>query len=143
MSRDGTEPFALEHVNLTVGDLQDSIRFLTTAFPGLRVRGRSPIGVSPAWAHLGTDTQYLALSEATADRPPGTPGAPGFKHVGFEVRDAEALRTRMLAAGFREGYIAPGHPHRRRVYFLDADGNEFEFVEYFSRDPAERNAYEP
>jgi len=28
-----------------------------------------------------------------------------------------------------------------REYFLDDDGNEYEFVEYFSDDVAERNLY--
>jgi hypothetical protein len=34
------------------------------------------------------------------------------------------------------------HPHRQRVYFLDPEGNDWEFVQYFSADPAERNDYE-
>ena len=144
MGGDGeSEPVLLEHVNLTVTDLEESIRFFMTAFPQFRVRGRSPRGVSPAWAHVGTDTQYLAIGEATPNAPRRSHGEIGFNHAGFVVGDAEALRGRMLAAGFREGYVAPVHPQRRRVYFLDADNNEFEFVQYFSDDPQQRNAYEP
>lgn len=29
-----------------------------------------------------------------------------------------------------------------RVYFYDPEGNDWEFVQYFSDDPAERNNYE-
>ena len=34
------------------------------------------------------------------------------------------------------------HPHRTRVYFNDLEGNDWEFVEYHSSDPAERNDYD-
>ena len=37
--------------------------------------------------------------------------------------------------------VPNAHPHRKRVYFHDAEGNDWEFVEYLSRDPAERNDY--
>lgn len=34
------------------------------------------------------------------------------------------------------------HPHRKRVYFYDADGNDWEFVQYFTADIAKRNDYD-
>ena len=66
---------------------------------------------------------------------------PGTNHLGFEVGDAEALRRRMLEAGYTESTVPNRHPHRRRVYFHDLEGNDWEFVEYASADPAERNDY--
>ena len=54
----------------------------------------------------------------------------------------EALRKRMLAAGYEDSTVPNDHPHRRRVYFYDSEGNDWEFVEYRSDDPAERNDYE-
>ena len=33
-------------------------------------------------------------------------------------------------------------PYRKRVYFTDPEGNDWEFVQYSSDDPAERNDYE-
>ena len=56
--------------------------------------------------------------------------------------DAEALRARLAAAGYEDSTVPNAHPHRRRVYFHDADGNDWEFVEYSSDDPAERNDYD-
>jgi catechol 2,3-dioxygenase-like lactoylglutathione lyase family enzyme len=64
-------------------------------------------------------------------------------HLGFEVDDVAALAGRLRAAGYAETTVPNAHPHRRRVYFADAEGNDWEFVEYRSPDPAERNAYEP
>ena len=66
---------------------------------------------------------------------------PGVNHLGFVVSDGEALSQRLRAAGYRESFQAPEHPFRRRMYFFDDDGNEFEFVEYRSERAAERNDY--
>jgi len=136
----------LEHANLSVLDLQGAIDFLTTAFPHFRVRGRGPLADSPwagEWVHLGTDDTYLALQQArpgsTRDDVPYDD--PGINHVGFVVDDVDALRGRLLEAGYREGLVVDPHPHRKRIYFHDPDGTEYEFIEYLSEDPAERNAY--
>ena len=95
--------------------------------------------------HLGTDDTYIALAEASED--PAEQwmpysGKPGVNHLGYEVDDVEAVRTRLAAAGFRDSTYPNNHPHRKRVYFYDTDGNDWEFVQYFSDDPAKRNDYE-
>ena len=66
---------------------------------------------------------------------------PGVNHVGFVVDDVDALYVRMQAAGYREGFVPSPHPYRKRAYFLDPDGMEYEFVEYYSKEAAERNDY--
>ena len=55
--------------------------------------------------------------------------------------DVEAVVSRLQEAAYREGFVSPPHPHRVRKYFLDSEGLEWEFVEYLSEDPAERNDY--
>ncbi len=40
-----------------------------------------------------------------------------------------------------ESYFLSIIQHRTRIYFLDGTGTEWEFVEYLSEDPAERNDY--
>jgi catechol 2,3-dioxygenase-like lactoylglutathione lyase family enzyme len=132
----------LEHANIAVRDLDETLAFLQTALPEWKVRGR---GTSPhgPWLHLGTEQSYVAIEEACQDLVgPREPYAdPGLNHLGFVVADAEAVAERLRRAGYREGFQAESHPHRRRLYFLDRDGNEYEFVEYTSSDPAERNDY--
>lgn len=134
----------LEHANLTVRDVDEMIRFLQTAFPDFRIRHDETDEDGRRWVHVGTDDTYLALNNArrAADEhwEPYS-GAPGVNHLGFVVDDAEALRDRMLAAGYEESTVPNAHPHRKRVYFHDREGNDWEFVEYFSQDPAERNDY--
>lgn len=134
----------LEHANLHVQDLDAMIRFVQTAFPEFKVRGHGTSWTGSRWVHLGTDESYLALYQANQAPPePWVPydGKPGLNHLGFEVEDAEAVRARLAAGGYRESTVPNAHPHRRRVYFYDPDGNDWEFVQYLTPDPALRNDY--
>ncbi len=135
----------LEHANLCVRDVDEMARFLSTAFPEFKLRGEGKTVLGSRWVHVGTDQTYIALQEAS--REPAEVWVPysekpGTNHLGFEVPNAGALRERMLAEGYQESTVPNRHPHRRRVYFHDREGNDWEFVEYASVDPAERNDYE-
>jgi catechol 2,3-dioxygenase-like lactoylglutathione lyase family enzyme len=134
----------LEHANLTVRDIDATIRFLRTAFPEFRIRfdSRDPDGTR--WVHFGTDHTYIALTQARGDSDTRwTPygGAPGVNHLAYEVDNVEALRERLESAGYRESTVPNRHPFRKRVYFYDPDGNDWEFVQYLSDDPAQRHDY--
>ena len=135
----------LEHANLIVQDVPGMIRFLQTAFPEFQIRAQGKNLLGGEWAHVGTDDTYLALNEAHAESSdPFVPyaGKPGTNHLGYEVDDAEAVRSRLAAAGYKDTTYPNAHPHRNRVYFNDAEGNDWEFVEYLSLDPRERNDYD-
>lgn len=126
----------LEHANLSVGSIDAMLKFLTAAFPECRVRGRGEQDGVP-WAHVGVDNSYVALTEV--GRP--APEVGDLNHLGYVVDDVEAVAQRLAAAGFREGFQSPPHPFRKRRYFHDSDDREWEFVEYLSDDPAQRNDY--
>ena len=135
----------LEHANLSVRNIDATIRFLQTAFPDFRIRhdGTDPDGTR--WAHIGTDDTYIALTKVTAE--PETrwvpyEGLPGVNHLAYEVSDVDSLRLRLSEAGFTDSTVTNIHPHRKRVYFNDPDGNDWEFIEYHSSDPRERHDYE-
>ncbi len=135
----------LDHANLAVRDVDEMIRFLQTAFPEFRIRGEGKAEHGLRWVHGGTDETYIALNEAAEEpaeswAPYG--GKPGLNHLGYEVDDSEGVRARLVAAGYRDSTVPNDHPHRKRVYFYDAEGNDWEFVEYLSDDPAERNGYD-
>jgi catechol 2,3-dioxygenase-like lactoylglutathione lyase family enzyme len=134
----------LDHANLIVRDLEGMIRFLQTAFPDFRVRGEGADWSGSRWVHVGNDVGYVALHQARREgAEPWVPysGKPGLNHLGFEVDDVEAVRARLLAAGHVDSTVPNAHPFRKRVYFHDPEGNDWEFVEYLSDDPAERNDY--
>jgi catechol 2,3-dioxygenase-like lactoylglutathione lyase family enzyme len=134
----------LDHANLAVRDVDETIRFLQTALPEFGIRGEGKTWTSARWVHLGTDEVYIALQQATAAAAEAWvpyEGKPGTNHLGFEVDDADALRARMRAAGYHDSSVPNAHPYRKRVYFRDREGNDWEFVQYLSGDPAQRNDY--
>jgi len=69
------------------------------------------------------------------------PRMPGVNHLAYEADDVEALCEQMKAAGYRDSTPLNTHPYRERQYFYDPEGNDWEFVQYLSQDPAERNDY--
>ena len=129
-------PTLLEHANLMVGSIEESVRFLTTAFPEFKIRGSGVFQDRP-WSHVGTNDIYIAINEVGDQRAE----ASSLNHIGFAVDDVDALAERLLAAGYREGMVVPEHPYRKRRYFHDADDLEWEFVEYLTDDPAKRHEY--
>ena len=135
----------LEHANLCVRDIDGMIRFLQTAFPEFQVRC-DDIGKEGArWVHIGTDSTYIALNTVRGE--PAQPwkpyeGFPGVNHLGYVVDDADALRSRLKSAGYNESTPPNAHPFRKRIYFYDPEGNDWEFVQYLSEDPAKQNDYQ-
>ncbi len=133
----------LEHANLIVRDIDGMVKFLQTAFPDFEIRGEGTNN-GRRWLHVGTESTYLALNESSSEpNEPWQPynGKPGLNHLGYEVDDADALRKRMSDAGYRDSTVPNDHEFRKRVYFYDREGNDWEFVQYFSENAAERNAY--
>ena len=119
----------LEHVNLTVNDLDRSIAFYCDLLD-LHVRWKGPIDAERLGAHVGDDRCYLALFQAAG---PGAVqpdyGRPGLNHFGFVVDDLEEARRRLERLG-ASVHFEPKYEPGRRIYFLDPDGHEVELVEY-------------
>ncbi len=134
----------LEHANLSVRDIDATIGFLQTAIPEFRIRfdGRDSAGTR--WVHIGTDDTYFTLTQSTVEpyqRWLPYEGLPGVNHLGLVVDDADALRTRLNAGGYHDSTVPNHHPYRKRVYFHDPDGNDWEFVEYLADEPSKKNDY--
>ena len=107
----------LDHANLTVRDVEETLRFLRAAFPDFRIRGEGRKWNGARWLHVGTDDVYLALEQASAgpaERWVPYAGKPGTNHLGFEVDDVDALHARLSAAGYADSTVPNRHPHRRR-----------------------------
>ncbi|KQH86217.1 lactoylglutathione lyase [Vibrio furnissii] len=131
----------VEHANITVADIDQAITFLQTALPDFKIRHQGKQDYR--WCHIGTEQTYIALQEVQnrteVDRMPYRDV--GINHVGIVVDDAEAVKQRLLAAGYQLNELSENNEYRHRVYFFDPSGTEWEFIEYFSDEPAQRNHY--
>ena len=119
----------LEHVNLTVSDVDRSVAFYSDLLD-FHVRWKGELSSGAPAAHVGNDDTYLALFESREE------GAfrdlyatPGYNHMGFVVDDIDERVERLtkLGAKFSEVYEDEG---RRSVYLYDPDGHEVELVQY-------------
>lgn len=135
----------LEHINITVRDVDRSTRFLLAALPDWRVRGGGRMdwfGTPITWQHVGGDTFYLALQSGGEGEVMDWKSLRlGPKHVGLVVPSVDAVVARLAEAGYPLDHWGGETPGRRSVYVVDPDSVQFEFVEYLSEDLAVRNAY--
>ena len=136
----------LEHANITVNDLQESIRFFQTAFPHFRIRGGG--NELREWIHLGDDHTYIAINQAIRsdttypkEKAEKNYDKIGINHLGFVVEDVETIAENLLKNGYKRDYPKQIEQFRIRDYFADSDGNQFEFVQYLSEKVEEKNSY--
>ena len=139
------EPY-LEHASITVADIDEAMRFLTIAFPEFKIRGKGESvtdGVTRKWLHFGTDETYVALeSVSTEDDGTRRPYRDtGINHIGFVVENVDSITSKLEEAGYTQSIAVDPHPFRKRAYFCDGSGIEYEFIEYLSDNPHKRNDY--
>ena len=134
----------IEHANITVKNINDSLHFFNTALPDFKIRGggKDENG-NYDWLHIGTAQSYIAISKAIQEEncPRNLYNAIGINHLGIVVENVEELGKKLELAGYKRSYETVIHKFRRREYFFDKDGNDFEFIEYFSDKAEERNEY--
>ena len=132
----------IEHANLTVNDMKESVNFFKSAFPHFKIRGGDD--KLEEWIHFGDDYTYIAIQKSVADL--GSKFIKnydiiGLNHIAFVVDDIEVVTQRLKGAGFKRSYDKAVEKYRIRDYFADADGNEFEFIQYLSNKVEERNSF--
>ncbi|MGR5064123.1 VOC family protein [Photobacterium sp. DNB22_13_2] len=132
----------VEHANITVCNIDLTVEFIQTALPSFAIRHCGQ-GDLYRWCHIGTELSYLALQEVvereSVDRTPYRDS--GINHIGLVTDDIESVKARLLAAGYKENEMEASHPWRKRIYFWDPNGIEWEFIEYLSQDDSQRNDY--
>lgn len=122
----------LEHINITVNNIERSSAFYSELFDfrqrweGIASGEKGPVRA----IHIGNDDTYLALF--AAENPVRTPadyGSTGINHFAYKVADLKPLRERLLAMDVdihMDEHYEPGE----RIYFYDPDGVEVELVCY-------------
>ena len=135
----------LEHINIVVSDIEPTLKFLRAAFPDWDIRGEGRDeweGHPRRWLHFGDNDNYLTLNDHGRGAQRDLKGtSPGLAHIGFEVPSVGDVIARLKEAGFEPSHLGASHPYRNNVYYIDDGGLEFEFTEYLSEAPEEKNLY--
>ncbi len=136
-----TQSMYLEHANITVNDIQEAIKFFKTAFPHFKIRGGG--NDMREWVHFGNDNTYIAINQAKlsdlkADK---NYDKIGINHLGFVVTNVEEVANNLISNGYKRDFPKEVEQFRIREYFADADGNQYEFIQYLSDKPEEKNSY--
>ncbi|MBH8573694.1 VOC family protein [Nostocaceae cyanobacterium CENA369] len=118
-----------EHINLSCKDIDATKKFYETLFPDWYVRAEGVFN-GDRWMHLGNNQFYLALNDdSEQERVHQAYESIGINHVGFVIKDGEAM-TKLLSAEGIEYYTMTAPETKHRIYVNDPDGNEIELVEY-------------
>jgi len=117
---------AIHHVSVIVADTARALRFYRDTL-GIEVDPERPdLGYPGAWLRIGGQQIHL-LELPNPDPVSGRPPHGGRdRHCAFTIRDLDALRTQLEAAGVIYTLSKSG---RRALFCRDPDGNALEFIE--------------
>lgn len=136
----------IEHVNITVPDIDEAIRFLKIIAPDFEVRKDEKPPNSYRWVHIGNEAYYIALQEpqiATGSKKQRQAYQNyGINHVALVVTNIQKIEKKLLDSGYSQSIDTPIEKHRKRAYYYDKAGFEWELVEYLSEKPSEKYFYE-
>jgi len=134
---------AIEHLNIIVKNMDDTIKFYQALAPHWKIRsqGKSTwYGTDRNWVHFGDDYQFLSLNDnGTGINRNLESNNLGLSHFAFSTNNLNAATKRLQAAGFAIKIPLRQDEYRMNIYFLDPNGYEIELVEYLSDIPSERN----
>jgi len=135
----------LEHINLVVKDIEPTLHFLVTAFPHWYVRGSGEGkwgNKQRCWVHVGDDDYYITLNDQGEGNTRSLSGSTqGLAHIGFVVDELSGIVERLTSNGFDIDIVGRDHPYRQTIYFCDPAGFQFEFIQYSSTQPHQKNMY--
>ncbi len=136
----------LEHFNVTVPDIDASISFIKVIAADYEVRKDEVSDRGYRWVHIGNEESYIALQEPhpgfESMAPLETYRNHGVNHIGLIVEDAAKIEKKLLDKGFKPNGPMIVETHRKRLYFYDQAGFEWEMVEYLSDSFDDKYLYE-
>lgn len=134
----------LEHANITVPSIDAAIEFLGVVAPDFKVRADK--FSEYRWAHIGNDENYIALQEPKDLHSAKDARRPyfdfGVNHLALSVADIEKSIRDLVRLGYQRNGDLSDEVSRKRVYFYDRAGFEWELVQYLSDDPKQMYRYD-
>jgi catechol 2,3-dioxygenase-like lactoylglutathione lyase family enzyme len=136
----------IEHVNITVPDIDAAVSFLKIIAPDFKIKKDEKPLNDKRWMHIGNDEFYFALQEAPIETHPIKPNQTyinyGFNHIGLVVNNIDDIEKKLIQAGYNKGIDTPNETFRKRIYYYDNAGFEWELVEYLSENTEDKFLYE-
>lgn len=136
----------IEHLNITVPNVDAAIKFIKIVAPDFKIRKDSQPSDSYRWVHIGNEQCYFALQEAHLDAEPQrqlqTYKNYGINHLALIVFNLQEIEQKLIDSGYSKGIGTPIEKHRKRAYYIDSAGFEWELVEYLSDESSEKYLYE-
>lgn len=121
----------LEHANFTVSDTAATAAWMEAVF-GWHVRWKGDAIAGGHSMHVGTQDRYVAIytpDTRLAEKPDSLRCVGGLNHIAVVVDDLDAVEAAVHKIGSVTGNHQDYEPGRR-FYFNDADGIEYEVVQY-------------
>ncbi len=136
----------IEHVNITVPDIDAAVSFLNIVAPDFKIRKDGKPLNDKRWLHIGNNEHYFALQEAHIGATPKKQNQTyinyGCNHIGLVVNNIDEIETKLIKAGYNKGIDTPKETFRKRIYYYDKAGFEWELVEYLSKKTEDMFLYE-
>ena len=136
----------IEHANITVPDIEAAIKFLNIVAPDFNIRKDENPSDSYRWVHIGNEEFYFALQGPHLDAEPKRQLIAyknyGVNHIALVVSNLQEIEKKLVDGGYEESIKTPVEKYRKRAYYFDEAGFEWELVEYFSEKPSEKYLYE-
>ena len=121
-----SEFLAIQHVSVIVADTKRSLLFYRDVLGLAEDPQRPDLGYPGAWLMIGAQQIHL-LELPNPDPVAGRPAHGGRdRHCALTLRDLDALRRRLEAAGIPYTLSKSG---RRALFCRDPDNNALEFIE--------------
>jgi len=122
----GQNIHALLHVSVLVADTARAMRFYVDVLGMREDSARPDLGYPGAWLWIGAQQLHL-LELPNPDPVDGRPSHGGRdRHAAFGVRDLDALKAALDAAGV---FYTLSRSGRSALFCRDPDGNALEFIE--------------
>jgi catechol 2,3-dioxygenase-like lactoylglutathione lyase family enzyme len=136
----------IEHVNITVPDIDAAVSFLHIVAPDFIImKDEKPLN-DKRWMHIGNKEFYFALQESHVGTTPKKANQTyinyGFNHIGLVVNNINDIEKQLRKAGYHKGIDTPKESFRKRIYYYDNAGFEWELIEYLSENTEEKFLYE-
>jgi len=109
----------IEHINITVPDIDATIRFLKIIAPDLMIR-MDKTSAKNRWVHLANDQMYFALQAPHLGSEPQAPRTPyinyGVNHIGLVVTNLDQIEKQLIKHVYQTSIETPS---RLLKFYLD------------------------